>query len=408
MEQRGFGFMEENLLSPEDAVATFLARVDILQPAIERVGIDEALGRILGELVVADRDYPDAPRSAMDGFAVRAADAPGTLPVDGEIHMGAAWSGPLAPGHALRIPTGGVVPDGADTIVPIEDVSFDGSAIEIIAPLERGANVHPVASDMRGGETVLEPGMRLGAPHVGVLAALGVTSVPVLRRPRIAVISSGDELVPVDRRPELGQIRDSNRYAIAAALQAMGADPVHRAIVRDDPGALEAELREAIATHDAVVVSGGSSVGERDSTPQAVEALGPPGVIVHGLRVKPGKPTVLGAAGERPIIGLPGNPTSALMILEAVAAPLIAALTGSRRASHGALATLGGSTRSRRGWTWYVPVALRHEAGALVAQPLPLRSSMVSLTARADGFIVMPESVGELEAGTLVTVHRFL
>jgi molybdenum cofactor synthesis domain-containing protein len=407
MEQRGFVFLEENLLSPDDAVATFLARVTLAPLGVERVALDDAFDRVLAERIVADRDYPDAPRSAMDGFAVRAADVPGNLRVAGEIAMGRTWDGSLEAGTALRIPTGGVLPGGADAIVPIEDAELRGMELRILTAIVAGENVIPRAADMRSGEPLLAPGTRIGATHSGLLATLGVTAVPVFARPRIAVISSGDELVSADSDPKPGEIRDSNRFAVAAALRAMGAQPVHYPLVRDEPGLLAATLREAVAACDAAVINGGSSVGERDQTPAAVAAAGAPGVVVHGLRVKPGKPTVLGAAGKRPIIGLPGNPTSALVILEAVVAPVIAALTGDRSKKPVEVAKLAAPVRSRRGWTWLFPVALRHEGEALLAQPLVLRSSSVSLTARADGFIVIPEAVDQVQAGTLVAVHRF-
>jgi molybdenum cofactor synthesis domain-containing protein len=408
MEQRGFVFHEENLLSPADAVATFLARVALEPASVEAVPLSSAYGRVLAERMHADRDYPDAPRSAMDGFALRGAETPGRFRVDGEIVMGSVWGAPLVRGAAVRIPTGGVLPEGADAVVPVEDCRFDGGGLAVDGTLAAGENVNPAAGDMRAGEAVLEPGTRLGAPHVGVLATLGAASVRVFARPRIAVLSSGDELVPPSEVPGPGQVRDSNRFAVAAALRAMGAEPVLYPVVRDDPGLLAAALAEALARCEAVVVSGGSSVGERDATPAAIAAAGAPGVLVHGLRVKPGKPTVLGAAGKRPIIGLPGNPTSALVILEAVASPIVAALTGSRWRAPVEQAQLEAPVRSRRGWTWYVPVAIRHEGGALLAQPLALRSSSVSLAARADGFVVVPEDIDVMETGTIVDVHRFL
>ena len=407
MEQRGFVFHVENLLSPADALATFFARVALAEPRIERVALEAARGRVLARDVVADDDYPNAPRSAMDGFAVASADLPGALPCVGEISMGAAWPHALQRATVLRIPTGGVVPEGADAVVPIEDAVLRGDVVQFASAARPGDNVNPRAGDMRRGEPVLRAGRRIDAPVAGVLATLGATEVEVFRRPDIAVFSSGDELVEPGRVPAPGEIRDSNRYAVAAALEAMGAQPRHVPTIADRPGVLEGALRGALATCDAAIVTGGSSVGERDLTPGAIAALGEPGVIVHGLRVKPGKPTVLAAIGAKPVIGLPGNPTSALMILEAVAAPIVAALTGAAERPAVTEATLSETARSRIGWTWYVPVALKHEARGLVAQPLPLRSSAVSLTARADGYITLGESEDELEAGTRVTVWRF-
>jgi molybdenum cofactor synthesis domain-containing protein len=409
MEQRGFVFLEENLLSPAQAVAAYLARVVLSPRAPERIRLDDAYGRILAETIVADADYPSAPRSAMDGFAITADHAPGTFSVVGEIAMGRPWGRSLIPGQAVRIPTGGVVPDGADAVVPLEDVRVSGPSVAVEQRLEAGTNVNPKAGDMTAGSTVLQPGARIGGPQMGVLATLGVTSVAVYPRPRIAVLSSGDELVPPRMQPAVGQVRDSNRFAIAGALQGMGAVPFHGPTVADVPGALERALRKALSEADAAVLTGGSSVGELDHTPASIAALGPPGVIVHGLRVKPGKPTVLAAVGSKPVIGLPGNPTSAIVILEAVAAPIIGALAGAPLTRDVVPARLDERVRTRRGWTWFVPVRLEPNAAeGWIAHPLPLRSSVVSLTAQADGYIISPEETEDLEMGSRVAVHRFI
>ena len=402
------GFDEQKLLAPEQAIVAYFSRATLAPPRIEHVALDDAFDRVLAEDVLADDDYPSTPRSAMDGVAVASASIPGRLRLAGEILMGIAWERPLEYGTALRIPTGGVVPAGADAVVPIEDLEFDGDTVAIAEPVAAGDNVTPVAKDMRKGELVLRAGRRIGGPELGVLATLGIVDIPVFRRPAIAVISSGDELVPPSAKPRPGQIRDSNRYAIAGALHALGAAPKHYPTVADTPGALEAAIARALEECDGAMLTGGSSVGERDLTPRAVATLGEPGVIVHGLRVKPGKPTVLAAVGGKPVIGLPGNPTSALMILEAVAAPIVAALTGAAPLDRSTEAILREPVSGRSGWTWYVPVALQHEDGAVLAHPLPLRSSMVSLTARADGYVIVGEQEGGRAAGGRVRVYRFL
>jgi molybdenum cofactor synthesis domain-containing protein len=408
MKNRAIGFQSEKLLAPAEALETFFARVSLTPPQIERVALDDAAGRVLAIGIDADDDYPNAPRSAMDGFAVASASTPGALLIAGDIAMGKAWSGTLAAGETASIPTGGVVPDGADAVVPIEDVRVDGNRIVVETAIAPGENVSPRAGDMRRGERILEPGQRLAGPQIGVLATVGAVEVPVYRRPVVAMISSGDELVPPSSLPRPGEVRDSNRYAIAASLRMMGAVVRHYPTVSDEPGVLEAALAMALRDCDAIVLTGGSSVGERDRTPEAVASLGAPGLVVHGLRVKPGKPTVLAAAGGKPIVGLPGNPTSALMILEAVAAPVLAALTGAELPRASLTAKLGNSARARPDWTWYVPVVLVNDGETPVAHPLPLRSSSVSLPARASGYIVVEGHSAELPAGTLVTVFRFL
>lgn len=408
MENRRIGFQADALLAPEQALTLYFAHAQLRAPQKEYVLLEHALRRVLAEAIVSDGIYPAAPRSAMDGFAVRSAETPGRLSIAGEIRMGHAWSGALPWKAALRIPTGGVVPEGADAVVPIEDVRLDGESLEVPAAIPSGDCMTPAGSDMRAGEMLLPPGRRIGGGELGVLATLGIRSVAVCRRPVIAVLSSGDELVEVEAVPGPAQVRDSNRWAVAGTLEALGAAVRHLPTAPDDPARLDALLREAVATCDGVVLTGGSSVGERDFTPRIIGQLGAPGVIVHGLRVKPGKPTVLASIGGKPVIGLPGNPASALTILQAVAAPIIAWLTGGAVRPAVQRATLGSEVRKRPGWTWYVPVRLDEAGGAAVAYPLELRSSSVSLLARASGFVVLDESVEAAAAGTQVEVTRFL
>jgi molybdopterin molybdotransferase len=402
------GFVTEKLLAPRQALVAFFACVRLTPPAIEQVSLEDAIGRVLAARIDADDDYPNAARSLMDGFAVMAAATPGNFTIAGEVRMGEAPETPIARTQTLRIPTGGVVPPGADAVVPIEDAHVEGSNLRVEGGVEAGANVVARGADMHRGEALLMPGTRVGAPQAGVLAALGRTEVDVYRRPVVAVFSSGDELVEPAAQPRAGQVRDSNRYAIAASLRAMGAQPRHFPKLEDESDVFDRALSLALGECDAIAISGGSSVGERDRLPKAVAALGEPGVVVHGLRMKPGKPTLLGAVGTKPILGLPGNPTSALMVLEAVAAPIIAALVGAPAAVATTTARLVEPARSRAGWTWFVPIALQNDGGVASARPLPLRSFSVSLAARADGYIVMDERDEEWRAGTLVTVHRFL
>ena len=408
MENRRIGFQADALLAPEQALTLYFAHAQLRAPQIEYVQLQNALRRTLAQPIESDGVYPAAPRSGMDGFAVRSSDTPGRLAIAGEIRMGHAWSGALRERTAVRIPTGGVVPDGADAVVPIEDVRLDGDSVEVTLAVPAGDSVNPAGSDMRAGETLLECGRSVGGPELGVLATLGIQSLAVYRRPVVAVISSGDELVEVDAQPSPAQVRDTNRWAVAGTLEALGAAVRHLPTAPDDPVRLEALLREAVATCDAVVLTGGSSVGERDFTPRIIAQLGSPGVIVHGLRVKPGKPTVLASVGGKPVIGLPGNPASALAILEFVAAPIIATLSGRRVRRTVVDAQLAAPVRKRPGWTWYVPARLDEADGGPVAYPLELRSSSVSLLARASGFLILDETIESVPAGTPARVTRFL
>ena len=347
------------LFAPAAAIEAFFARVALAPPGVERLALDASIGRVLAEDAVAREDHPAHPRSTMDGFALRS---------------GVAGEGSIAPRKTV----------------------------------EFGACITPRAEDVRSGETVLSAGRRLGGPELGVLATLGITRVPVFVRPRIGILSTGDELVDPERAPLAGQVRDSNRYAVAASLVAFGAQPVQIARSADLPDALRASLRAALETCDALFSTGGSSVGERDLVPRIVAEFGAPGAIVHGLRVKPGKPTLLAAVGPKPVIGLPGNPTSSLMILEAVVRPIVAALCGERYAappSFGARAK--GAFAGRAGWTWYVPVRVRRRGAELEAEPMTIRSAQTSLLARASGYVTIEEDAAPVEAGGWVNVSLF-
>jgi molybdenum cofactor synthesis domain-containing protein len=403
----GRGFDEEKLVAPRQAIVTFFSRVAVAPPQIERVPFESAHGRVLAEDAIADDDYPSVCRSAMDGFAVRAASTPGSFDVAGGVSMGYSEAA-LPANAALRIPTGGALPEGADAVVPIENAVAGEGKVRIEQRVEPGANTIQPGDDMRRGERIVCAGRRIGSAHVGLFASLGIIDVPVYRQPSIAVLSSGDEIVDPAQSPLPGEVRDSNRYAIAASLRAMGAAVRHYPTLRDEDEAFQSGLRTALAECDAAIVTGGSSVGERDRLPAAVAALGEPGVVVHGLRLRPGKPLLLGAAGGKPVLGLPGNPTSALMMLEAVAAPIVAALVGSPIVAASFQARLAEPLRSRPGWTWYVPVAIGDEGATPLAHPLPLRSFSVSLPARAGGYVIMDEREEYWAAGTVVTVYRFI
>lgn len=397
-------FDAKRLLPPHEALERYFARVSLATPVTEYASLEAAARRVLARQIAADAAYPNAPRSAMDGFAVRAASTPGTLRLVGEIRIGEEPRRVLEPDEAMRIPTGGVLPQGADAVVPIEAATATDAEVRIREGVRAGDAVVARGSDMREGDVLLPPGRRIGAPELAVLATLGVVEVPVYRRPLVAVISSGDEIVAPSAHPRTGEVRDSNRYAIAASLEALGAQVRHFAIVRDVQGSLEEELRTALSVCDAAVVTGGSSVGAHDFTPEAIAALGDPGIIAHGLRVRPGKPTLLAAAGSKPIIGLPGNPLSALMMLEAVGAPIVAALTGAELSYDETEAEPTEALRAPEGWTWYVPVSL--DAGR--ATPLPLHSFATSIAARASGYVIVEGNGQEFVASDRVRVRRFL
>ncbi len=254
-------------------------------------------------------------------------------------------------GEAVRIHTGAMLPPGADAVVMVEDTNLHGAEVEVLAAVAPGEDVLTVGEDIAAGAVALPAGRRLRAADLGGLAALGVTALRVRARPRMAILSTGDEVVPADRRPGPAQVRDVNATTVAATVRAAGGEPLPRGIVPDDAARLEAALRAALAEADAVVLSAGSSVSVRDLTAGVVARLGPPGILVHGIAIRPGKPTVLARCGGVPLVGLPGNPASALVVAWRIVRPLVRLLGGEPVAADG----LGDERSAARCWSCRCP-----------------------------------------------------
>ena len=310
----------------------------------------------------------------MDGYAVRARDtfgasvgAPQYLEIKGEVAMGAAPERGVGPGEVLRVPTGAMLPDGADAVVMIEyTAEHPDKTLEVRRAVAPGENVLTPGEDVRAGELLFEAGTRLRPQDIGLLAALGVTRLTVYQKPRVAILSSGDEIVPIDQRPRPGQVRDANAYLAAAQVQAWGGLPLIKGIIPDDFAALRAALAAALAEADLILISGGSSVGVRDLTLTAIQDLPGAEVLVHGVAIRPGKPTILAAVGEtgaKPLVGLPGHPASAAVVMEVLGRPLLAHLAGLKtRTPTGAAASARRSPA-----TWPGPAAGRITSGCACA-----------------------------------------
>jgi len=386
---------------------------------VERTGtvaLADALGRVTAADVRAAETLPAFARSTMDGYAVVAADtfgasesAPAYLRLCGEVAMGTAPTLRVEPLGAARIHTGAMLPAGADAVVMVEDTNAHGDEIEILDAAAPGENTVAVGEDVRTGSVAIPAGRRLRAQDLGGLAALGCTSVAVRERPRIAILSTGDEVVRATAQPALGQVRDVNATTIAAVVTAAGGLPVHAGIVGDDLSRLEAAARDALAGADALVLSAGSSVSYRDLTARVVAALGPPGILVHGIAIKPGKPTLVAIAEGKPVIGLPGNPVSALVVAWRLVAPLVRRLGGETDAparDHEAReAVLTAPIRSRAGREDFVPCSLDASPdGGLRATPIFGKSNLIFTLVRSDGLIVIPLDAGGVPAGATVRV----
>ncbi len=380
----------------------------------ETIPLTDALHRIPAAPVTAAHPLPGFARSTVDGYAVRAADTygvseglPGYLDVAGAIRMGAAPDVAVSPGTAVAMPTGGMLPPGADAVVMIEYTAEAMSGtIEVVRPVAPGDGVIRADEDAAPGTAIVPVGRPLRAQDLGMLAAAGVTSVTVHARPVVTVFSTGDEVVPPDTAALMpGQVRDATAVALAALITEAGGDPVPGGIVADDPGLLEAALRLALDGSDLIVVSAGSSVGARDETAAAVGRLGEPGIWCHGLAIKPGKPTLLAECADVPIIGLPGNPRSALVVFRLIGMPLVRLVAGCTLppAEATVRARLDRDLASATGRLDVVQV--RVSGGC--ASPVFGMSALLSVLTTADGYVIIPEEATGLAADTEVDVTLY-
>src|SRR5579863_832596 len=380
----------------------------------QAIPLAEALHRVPAAPVTAPHPLPGFTRSTVDGYAVRAADTygvseglPGYLDVAGAVRMGAEPAVTVGPGTAVVMPTGGVLPPGADAVVMVEytQEAMPGT-IEVTRPVAPGEGVVRADEDAAAGAALVPAGRPLRAQDLGMLAAAGVTRVGVHARPRVTVFSTGDEVVPPDTqtlRP--GQVRDATATALAALITQAGGEACPGGIIPDDRAALEAALRGALPASDVIVISAGSSVGARDETAAAVARLGPPGIWCHGLAIRPGKPTLLAECAGVPVIGLPGNPRSALVVFRLIGMPLVRRAGGCTRppAEPMVRARLARDVASAAGRLDVIQIRL--EDGQAV--PLFGLSALLSILTAADGYVVVPEEATGLGSGTDVDVTLY-
>jgi molybdopterin molybdotransferase len=382
-----------------------------------RVRPDASLHRILSEDVIAPENLPEGSRSTVDGFAVRAQDTfgasaaiPAFLDIAATVTMGVIPDFEIETGQAAPIPTGGFLPRGADAVVMVEYTNPAGTGgIEVTQPVTVKTNLLEKGEDVQAGNILLQAGKKLRAQELGFLAALGIAEVSVFRKPRVAVISSGDEVIPIDRKPEPGQIRDANGHAISALVRASGADPLLFDIVPDNLDMLTDAVKTGLDQADVVTLSGGSSVGSRDLMVEAVSGLPGAKILAHGVSIRPGKPTLLAVAKGKAVIGLPGHPVSALIVAQIFLAPFLGYLQG-RKLEKGPLgrrteAALSTSVHSTIGLEEYIRVQLI-PAGedAYTASPVFGKSGMLSTMVKADGIVVIPMNAEGFSRGEAVKV----
>ena len=400
--------------------ATEARRIMLETPPVgtEVVPLREASGRVLAAPFAATEDLPVHARSVMDGYAVRATDVaaateqtPAVLRVAGAVPMGATFGGTVGAGQAVGISTGGFLPDGADAVVMIEHTraNADGT-VAIGRAVTGGANVIQRGEDVAAGAALIPAGRRLRPQDIAALATFGAASVGVYRRPRIAVLSTGNEICAVDTVPAPGQVRDVNEWVLGAQVELCGAVATYGGVVRDDEAELEATIARLLPAHDAVILAGGSSVGVKDVSGTVMERLDAPGVLFHGIDIRPGKPTIFARVGGKPVIGMPGFPTSSMVVFDAFVRPLVWRMGGESDRDPwpcAVRARLARAVPSLAGREDYVRVRLFARDGETWAEPLPGGSSAISNLVYADGMVRVDAARADVPAGEWVGVSTF-
>lgn len=401
---RGF----EKLTNIDEALSTFLKKLQPKRMDSVQIPLHKALGRILAENIIAKEDLPPLDRSAMDGYAVRAQDTfetsqfnPKTLKITKEAKIGQR--------ETKKIWTGNPLPPGADAVVTLEHTRRTPEGIEIWTPVTPGENVSKRGEDVQKGGTAMEAGTRLKPHHLGLLAALGMTHINVVEKPKVTLTSTGSELVDLGRKPKPGQVVGVNRLILSNMCLEIGVDPLDLGIARDNVKEIGTKIREGIKRADVTITTGGTSVGYADLVPEAVNQMGKPGVIVHGIAMRPGMPTALAILEGKPVLMLSGNPVAAMIGFEVFARPLILRMLGVKSEPRPMLkAKLTRKVASALGCRVFLRVYAFKRNGEFFAEPVRIKGAgVLSTMTRANGYVIIPENLEGLEEGEAVTVHLF-
>ncbi len=381
----------------------------------EEIDLMETGGRVLAENVISDIDLPDFSRSTMDGYAVSAVSTfgasegnPAYLNIKGTIMMGESSGFSIGSGEAAKISTGGMLPDGADSVVMVEYTeAVDDTTIEVYRSVAPGQHVIGKGEDLKEGEAILSAGVKIRPQETGILAALGKEKIKVYQQPSVGILSTGDEIVPINMVPKPGQIRDINTYTLSGLVEKAGGIPKIYGIVIDDYDVLFDKCSRALQESDMVVISGGSSVGTRDFTIEVLSNLPDSEIFIHGISISPGKPTILAGVQGKPFWGLPGHVVSAMVVFEIVVKPFIEQLggiPGEKENLHGISAVLTRNISSAPGRGDFVRVRLIEENGNLMAEPVLGKSGLINTMVKADGLVKVGTNTEGLDKGTVVEV----
>lgn len=397
---------------------TFSLIEELIHPLTDRIvlPLHKALNYILAEDIVVKENVPGFRRSSVDGYAVIAKDTfgssenmPGFLNVAGEVKMGEAPQNPLSVGEAIYIPTGGMLPDGSDAVIMIEHCEDLSGLLNLYRQVAPGENVISIGEDMKAGESLVTTGTKLRPQELGALASQGITEVSVYRKPVVGYLSTGDEIVPIETKElGIGQVRDMNGITIGSLVSEWGCEFLYGGIVKDDQTELERVTAEMLEKTDCLILSGGSSVGTKDYSVEVIDRMGKPGVFVHGVSIKPGKPTILASADGKPIIGLPGHPASAMIIFNLFGKAVLHKLQGwTSDEKNLAKAIVTKNLPSTPGRTDFVRARLFLEENQWYADPILGKSSLISTLVKSEGMIEIPSKSEGVLKGETVSVRLF-
>lgn len=407
----------QRLTPVHEALSLLTGNLQNIQRPSERIFLDEALDRITAKDIFSPEDLPAHARSTMDGFAVKAADTFGAsqsmpcyLQLSGEVLMGENPLGKVEQGHCFRISTGGLLPVGSDAVVMLEHtIPVDDKMIELVKSVGAGTNLIDKGEDISKGSVALAAGHRIRPQDLGLLAGLGIGEIEVYRQVKVGILSTGDEIVHWSENPPAGKIRDINNITLTGLARRAGAKVIDYGIVSDREEDFFPTMLKAIKNNDIVLFSGGSSVGMRDLGEKIIERLGNPGILVHGVTLKPGKPIIIGLHNDTPLFGLPGHPVSAMVCFELFVEPAIDLLSGHKKDKKlpqpTIKAVLERNINSAAGRLDLVRVRLHEENGVLMAQPVLGKSGSISTLSRAHGYFFIDESSQGLEKNSEVRVH---
>ena len=397
-------------LKTVDEAKRILGKIRLM--GAETIKVSESLDRFVATDVISPDDLPPFTKAMMDGYAVRALDTfgaseekPVSLSLIGEVKIGEVPKKEVKEGEAIKIDTGAMMPKGADSVEMLEYAEIKGKEILIRKALTPGENVAQRGEDIRKGEVLLTKGHRIRPQDIAALSGLGITRIKVFKKPRVAIIPTGDELIEPKRKPESGQIRDMNTYSLSAQIEKCGGEPIPFEIIKDDPRILREKIEEALSKADMVLISGGSSVGTYDLTLKVMSSLTKGKVLTQGVAIKPGKPTIIAKVKGKIVFGLPGNPVSVMIVFRKIVEPGILAMMNAKEKIRVVNAKLTRTVTSSTGGEEYIRVRLEEQEGGLIALPLPRGSANIVSLVRADGLLKIPRLSEGIEKGRMVEIE---